>query len=58
MNPRMVAVGLVLVSFLWVRLAFESHGRGNLGIGLLQGVVALGFAGRGVWEWIKHAPRD
>jgi len=58
MNPRMVAIGLVLVGFLWAWLAFESHGRGNPGTSLLEAAAALAFAGRGVWEWIKHAPRD
>lgn len=53
MNPRAVAVGLVLVGFLWVYLAAESFTRGKTGLGIVQGAAALAFAGRGVWSWVK-----
>ncbi len=53
MNARLVAVGLVLVSFLWAYLAFESWGRGNTGIAAVQLLAGIAFAGRGVVEWLK-----
>ena len=53
MNGKAVAVGLVLVGFLWVYLAIESYGRGKLGISLVQTAAALAFVGRGAWEWRK-----
>jgi hypothetical protein len=53
MNAKVIAVGLVLVSFLWAHLAFESWGRGNTGIAAVQLLAGIAFAGRGVVEWLK-----
>lgn len=55
MNAKLVAVGLVLVSFLWAYLAFESWGRGKTGIAAIQLLAGIAFAGRGVFEWRKAA---
>ena len=53
MNPKAIAVGLVLVGFLWVYLAAESFARHKTGLGLVQGAAALAFAGRGIHVWMK-----
>ncbi len=53
MNPKAIAVGLVLLGLLWVYLAFGSFTRGKTGLGMIQGAAALAFAGRGVWTWLK-----
>ncbi len=53
MNPKTIAVGLVLVAVYWVYAAFASYTRGKTGICLAQGVAALAFAGRGIFEWRK-----
>ena len=53
MNPKAIAVGLVLVGFVWVYLALESFARHKTGIGIVQLVAAAAFAGRGVFEWNK-----
>ena len=53
MNPKTIAVGLVLVAVYWVYAAFASYTRGKTGICLAQGAAALAFAGRGIFEWRK-----
>lgn len=53
MNKKLVASGLVLLSFFWVYLAFESYARGKTGVGLAQGAAGIAFFVRGIYEWRK-----
>jgi hypothetical protein len=53
MKPKAIAVGLVLLAFYWVYAAFESYARGKTGVCVMQGAAAMGFAGRGIFEWLK-----
>ncbi len=53
MNPKAVAVGLVLVAAVWGWLAFQSYLRGKLGLCAVEVLAGLAFAGRGVYEWRK-----
>jgi hypothetical protein len=53
MKAKAIAAGLIFVSFYWVYAAIESYARGKTGICVMQGAAAMGFAGRGIFEWLK-----
>ena len=53
MNAKLVATALILVSLLWIYLAFASYQRGETGIFFAQGAAALAFLLRGIVEWRK-----
>lgn len=53
MNAKAIAWGLILLSFLWPYLAFQSYVRGKTGICLLQSAVGVAFFIRGVVEMRK-----
>ncbi len=53
MNPKTIAIGLVLLAFVWAYLAFQSYLRGKTGICLAQSAAGVAFAVRGVIEWRK-----
>ena len=53
MSKKSIASGLVLLSFFWAYLAFESYTRGKTGVGLAQGAAGVAFFVRGIYEWQK-----
>lgn len=55
MNKKLVASGLILLSFVWAYLAFESYMRGKTGISVAQGAAGVAFFVRGIIEWRKAA---